>query len=439
MEQFNRHLDIDLAPFLRDGPDLPTKYGLPAEVKFCKSCVVSNQRPNSTVEFKNTVGARKATINFDEQGVCDACRVAERKRTTIDWAERESQLRNLCDRYRRKDGRYDCLVPGSGGKDSIYASWLLKFKYRMNPLTVTWAPNIYTPWGWKNFQNWIHSGFDNHLVTPNGRVHRLLTRLALEVLLHPFQPFILGQKQMAPILARQFDIPLVFYGENEAEYGNPQSDSDSALRQAIYHSTHDDNELCLAGVSINDLKTHFGLTANDLQVYLPPKPETLETKNIEVHYVGYYEKWHPQSCYYHAVEHCGFEACPERNPGTFSKYSSIDDRMDDLHFYTTFVKFGIGRATYDAAQEVRSGDLQREEAVHLVRRFDGEFPIRFLGDLFPYLSLPAKEFPVASKMFEQPIMDRDYFEHLCDRGRSPHLWRLNDGKWQLRHAVWNDG
>jgi hypothetical protein len=113
--------------------------------------------------------------------------------------------------------------------------------------------------------------------------------------------------------------------------------------------------------------------------------------------------------------------------------------MDDLHFYTTFVKFGIGRATYDAAQEVRSGDLQREEAVHLVRRFDGEFPIRFLGDLFPYLSLPAKEFPVASKMFEQPIMDRDYFEHLCDRGRSPHLWRLNDGKWQLRHAVWNDG
>lgn len=439
MKRFERHVDIDFAPFKQESGPFPTRYGLPEEVKFCKSCVVSNQRPNSTVEFKNTAGARKTTINFDDDGICDACRVAEQKHTRIDWSDRERQLRDLCDRFRRTDGHYDCVVPGSGGKDSVYAAWLLKYKYGMNPLTVTWAPNIYTTWGWRNFQNWIHSGFDNKLITPNGRVHRLLTRLAVEVLLHPFQPFILGQKQMAPMLARQYDIPLVFYGENEAEYGNPQSDTTSALRTAEYHSSHDDSELYLAGVSLADLKGHFGLTDNDLRLYLPPKPEELTEKNVEVHYVGYYEKWHPQSCYYHAVEHCGFEASPERTPGTFSKYSSIDDRMDDLHFYTTFIKFGIGRATHDAAQETRSHDLEREEAVHLVKRFDGEFPERFSEELFRYLSLPEKEFPVASKMFEQPLMDRAYFEHLCDRGRSPHLWRYRDGDWELRHAAWNHG
>ena len=55
------------------------------------------------------------------------------------------------------------------------------------------------------------------LVTPNGKIHRLLTRLVVDVLLHPFQPFMLGQKFIAPRMAAQLNIPLVFYGENEAE------------------------------------------------------------------------------------------------------------------------------------------------------------------------------------------------------------------------------
>jgi hypothetical protein len=85
-------------------------YGLPTEVRFCRRCVISNQRPNSAVEFQHTKDSRKETIRFDAEGVCDACRVAEQKKA-IDWGARERQLRALCDRYRRHDGRYDCLVP----------------------------------------------------------------------------------------------------------------------------------------------------------------------------------------------------------------------------------------------------------------------------------------------------------------------------------------
>ena len=124
----------------------------------------------------------------------------------------------------------------------------------------------------------------------------------------------------------------------------------------------------------------------DLQPYLPANPNHLAEKKTEVHYLGYYLKWHPQSCYYYAVEHGGFEASPERTPGTYSKYNSIDDRIDDLHYYTTGVKFGLGRASYDAAQEIRSGDITREEGVALVKRFDHEFPDRFAGELFKYLT-----------------------------------------------------
>ena len=112
----------------------------------------------------------------------------------------------------------------------------------MHPLTVTWAPHIHTDWGWKNFQSWIHAGFDNLLTTPNGRVHRLLTRLAVENIFHPFQPFILGQKQLAPKMSALHGIPLVFYGENKAEYGNPLQDTSVAQRSWDYFTEKDDSK-----------------------------------------------------------------------------------------------------------------------------------------------------------------------------------------------------
>ena len=411
------------------------KYGLPEKIEFCRRCVISNQRPNSAAEFRHTKESRKATIAFDSEGICDACRWAEQKRNTIDWAERERQLVALCDRHRSRDGSYDCIVPGSGGKDSFYAAHVLRHKYGMHPLTVTWAPHIYTDWGWKNFQAWIHAGFDNYLCTPNGRVHRLLTRLAVENLFHPFQPFILGQKQLAPKMSILFRIPLVFYGENEAEYGNPIQDTTTAKRQWNYFSAQDESEVFLGGESLANLKARYGLQKADFEPYLPANPEQLRQVGVEIHYLGYYLKWHPQSCYYYAVEHGGFQASPERTPGTYSKYNSIDDRIDDFHYYTTWIKFGIGRATYDAAQEIRSGDIDRDEGVALVHRFDGEFPQRFAEEIFRYLSVPADEFPVAAKNFEQPIMNRDYFERLADQFRSPHLWAWTNQGWQLRRTV----
>jgi len=120
---------VDLKLFSGNIKTSETKYGLPQEVKFCKSCVISNQRPNSAVEFTHTSESKKTTINFDDDGICDACRLTEQKRNTIDWNEREQQLKELCDKFRSKDGSYDCLVPGSGGKDSFYASHILKTKY----------------------------------------------------------------------------------------------------------------------------------------------------------------------------------------------------------------------------------------------------------------------------------------------------------------------
>jgi N-acetyl sugar amidotransferase len=423
------------ALFSSDIANPATRYGLPNEVRYCRECVISNQRPNSAVEYNHTTDSKKTTIHFNSDGICDACRLSKRKKTEINWEERERQLRDLCDRHRKDDGSYDCIVPGSGGKDSFYASHILKTKYSMHPLTVTWAPHIYTDWGWKNFQAWIHAGHDNYLMTPNGRIHRLLTRLSTELLFHPFQAFMFGQKSLAPKMSILFNIPLVFYGENEAEYGNAIVDAESPKRDWSYFSESDQSRIYLGGVNVKDLKNQFGVDQNDLVPYLPAEPDKLEKTGTEVHYLGYYLKWHPQGCYYYAVENGNFQASPERTPGTYSKYNSIDDKIDDLHYYTTGIKFGIGRATYDASQEIRSGEIDRSEGVALVKKFDHEFPTRFEDELFQYLSLPEKDFPLASSMFEQPIMDREYFDRLTDTFRSPHLWVHKDGNWQLRHPI----
>jgi hypothetical protein len=123
-----------------------------------------------------------------------------------------------------------------------------------------------------------------------------------------------------------------------------------------------------------------------------------------------------------AVENCGFRPRPYRTQGTFSKYNSIDDKIDDLHYYTTFIKFGIGRATYDVSQELRNDHLSIEEGKKLIKKYDGEFPDRYFSEIM-------KNYRITEK----------FFFKLCDKFRSPHLWKKIKNKWHLRHTVNKDG
>jgi hypothetical protein len=245
-----------------------------------------------------------------------------------------------------------------------------------------------------------------------------VTRLSIENLLHPFQTFILGQKNLAPKIALQYGIPLVFYGEPEAEYGNPIAETTSSLRDKSYFSMNNLSEVYLGGVPVSKLIDKYKLTLNEISSFFPADYRDLEKSEIQVHYLGYYLKWTPQESYYYAVENCGFKARPFRTQGTYSKYNSIDDKIDDLHYYTTFIKFGLGRASYDASQEIRNRHLTREEGVALVNRFDGEFPDKYFNEIMDYIE-----------------MTPDIFFQLCDDFRSPHLWEKEGEEWKIRFQV----
>ncbi|HJN06943.1 MAG TPA: hypothetical protein QF480_10040, partial [Bacteroidales bacterium] len=111
-----------------------------------------------------------------------------------------------------------------------------------------------------------------------------------------------------------------------------------------------------------------------------------------------------------------------RTEGSYSKYSSLDDKIDWLHYHTTTIKFGIGRATYDSAQEIRNNDITRAEGVALIKRFDGEFPKQYIEDCCKYMDITLQQYHDAIEKF-----------------RSPHLWHKINGAWKLKKPIWEEG
>ena len=396
---------------------LEVRYGLPPIVEFCRSCVISNQRAAPSVVAQDRPDSTKDTVPFSADGLCEPCRIVAEK-GEIDWPRRAAQLEDLLDKYRSRNGSYDCLVPGSGGKDSIFAAHVLKTRYGMHPLTVTWAPHLYTDVGWRNFQNWIHKGgFDNYLFTADGLTQRTLTALAYRNLLHPFQPFTLGQRHFPAKLALRMGLKLVFYGENAAEYGSGRGEDATSLVPERFYAGDRRDQVFISGLPMEELARH-GIAEGQLEPYLPAALDDIKRAAIEVHYLGYFLKWIPQENFYYAAEHTGFEPNTDRTEGTYSKYNSIDDKVDGFHYWTGFVKFGIGRCTHEASQEIRHGHITREEGVALVHRFDGEFPEKHFPAVLDYLG-----------------MERDEFFEIADGFRSPHLWRKAGSDWALRWRV----
>lgn len=381
--------------------DVLHKYNLPEKVCYCKKCTISNQRPR---------------ITFDENGVCSACNYAKYK-SEIDWNEREQELQALCDRYRSKDGSWDVIVPCSGGKDGGFVAHQLKYKYGMHPLTVTWSPLVPTQIGRDNLDAFIEKGgFDHILGRPNGAVNRKLTKLAFEYLGDPFQPFIFGQSNFPIMLSVKFGIPLVMYGENgEVEYGGDMKNAYRPTRDIT-----DSNKHYFSGMG-PEIWTKYGLSEEDLKPYMAPPYEDIMKNKTEIHFFGYYKKWDPKRNYEYCAENTGFRGNSERTEGTYSRYASLDDQLDGFHYYLMYIKFGIGRATSDTAHEIRDGRITREEGVSLIKKYDGEFPAKYLDVFLDYCGINRKE-----------------FDEFIDSWRSDHIWKKENGEWKLKHPIWED-
>jgi len=372
--------------------------------------VVSNQRPRT---------------RFNADGICSACVWAYEKDHTVDWAGRERELEQLCDRHRSKDGSWDVVVPGSGGKDSSFVAHQLKHRYGMHPLCVTWSPFEYIDIGWKNLNSFVNSGFDNILGQPNGVLHRKLTRLAFELKGDAWEPFTYGQKAWAFHIAVRFGIKLIFYGENgELEYGGSEK-----YKNRPSEGTEEWEYEYFKGASVDAL-AKIGLEkgillpqeveGSALQLYKAPHPDLIKKVGVEMHWYSYYNKWIPEENWYYAARHLGFSSNPEgRSEGTYTKYVSIDDKADGFHWYMGYMKFGMCRASRDAQTDIRRHHITRDEGVRLVRRFDGEFPARYFGWFLEYMGVTEEFFWQVMDMYRE----------------KSHVWEKVNGKWLMKYPV----
>jgi len=368
-------------------------------VVYCKRCVISNQRPR---------------LQFNKDGVCAACLYAEYKSKYIDWDKRNKELEILCDKFRRDDGSWDVLVPGSGGKDSGYVAWYLKEKLGMNPLTVTWSPTLPTEIGRENLHNFIQSGFDNIMGTPNGRIHKKLTKICFEEFGDNFLPFIYGQLNFPYQIAENYDIPLIIFGEDgDVEYGGSFERFNQSKLDMDYNIKSKFTSLP------PEYWKKFGIDEKELKFYKYSKTDKASNSKIEAHYFSYFEKWSPEKHYSIAKEKLGYNPNTNgRSEGTFTDFASLDDKTDGFHYYMAFIKFGLGRATSDAAHQIRDGIISRDEGVDLVLKYDGEYPKFFEKEFMDYLEIDNKK-----------------LNSIIDKFRRDVIWKEENGEWKLKHTV----
>ncbi len=250
-------------------------------------------------------------------------------------------------------------------------------------------------------------------------MHRLLTKLAFENLLHSFQPFVFGRRFLGLRLALKYNVPLVFHGGSPWEYGcaSMKKSTGKGFRKEYFYTEGGPESVFLGGVSAKDLTIHHGLHGSDLQPYLPLTKGEIEHFPLEYHFLGYYVPWDPQEACYCAVEQTGFEANPEGTEGTYSKYAGLDDRFDGFHYYTSFIKFGLAR--YDGCSPRNLGWEDHPRRRHRPRK-----ALRW--------GIPEKNKEVLRYM---KISEERFFE-LIDKARSHHLWKKENGEWTLRRAVY---
>lgn len=382
----------------------------PQEIFYCTRCVNPNQRPR---------------ITFNQKGVCSACQYSEYKKRSIDWTERKEAFKKMLERFRREDGKWDVIVPCSGGKDSGTLAHRLKYEYGMNPLCVTWSPMLYANVGMQNFQNMISSGLDSHLCTPNRLLQRKLSKLGFVMTGNHHDPFGRGILCYAFHVALKQGIRLIMFGENaELEYGGDTKNINKPYNpfedwEKFYFKHTSFQKLIDFGYE-NGYLTKEEMKDPSLNWYALPDLEEIKEAGIEMQWFSWYHNWTPQENYYYAVENYGFQAMPRRTEATYSKYASIDDLTDPWHYYMMLIKFGFGRATSDAAHEIRDGHLTREEGVGLVHRYDLEFPYLTFPLFLKYLDMSEEEFWDVVNAY---------------RTLSPHLWEHKNEGWKLKQQV----
>ncbi|NBW04303.1 MAG: N-acetyl sugar amidotransferase, partial [Cytophagia bacterium] len=305
--------------------------------------------------------------------------------------------------HRRDDGEFDCLVPLSGGKDGSYVAYNLKHKYGMNPLCVTITPPLPLPLGEQNLRAFVESGYNHISINPDFDAMKALNKLGFVEMGFPYYGW-LTAITTAPITAAiNHGINLIFYGEDgEVEYGGSTETATNPIYDINYQK-----RVYLEG-GYQKILDAANLKKEQLYFFEYPSAEKLEANWVQLTHWSYFENWDPYRNYLTAKEFCGLKENKDSNLSTFTNFSQNDQALYSLHTYIMFLKFGFGRANQDACIEIRRGAMDRDQAINLVKLYDGKYPEEFIDQYLEYYKMDLNEFNLIIDKFA----NKDLFEKI---------------------------
>ena len=340
----------------------------------------------------------KPDLFFDEKGVCDACRSAEKK-MTIDWGARKKQFDEIIERYRSKNGSwYDCIIPVSGGKDSHYQTYVMKVLYKMNPLCVHLEPTYRSSRGLANLEN-LRKAFGVDLVEfkKNPVVYKKMVVEGFRRVGDNEWPNHLGIFTIPIQAAVKFNIPLILWGENsQLEYGGPATAAEKNYLDRRWLEEFGG----LLGNRLEDMIGVNGITKEDLVAYRYPSDDDLKQTGVTGLFLGYFFKWDAREQTRLMIDQYGF-IDKDDGPveGTYTNYENLDEQTVGLHDYLKFTKYGFGRATDHACLDIRNGRITREEGIRLVELYDGKYPYFAIKSFEEYSGLMKAEIDTIIERF----------------------------------------
>jgi N-acetyl sugar amidotransferase len=331
-------------------------------------------------------------MEFDELGICKACRSSEQK-MHINWAERQEKLRALLEKYRAKGTGYDCIVPISGGKDSAFQLHVLTKVYGMKPLAVTFNHNWYSETGKYNLQNILErTNVDHIMFTPNRGLVNKLARESVFKIGDACWHCHMGVEAFPLQVAVRWKVPLLIYGESPAEHSGRATYLDNPEFVHDFFIQH-------SAKVRPDGMVGRDITARDIHPFQSPTVEELQEVGIQRIFLGDYMFWDAERQTEFVIKEYGWRE--DDVEGTYKRYKSVECMMPGVHDYAKFIKRGFGRGTDFANQDVRAGLMTREEGFVLAKKYDAQRP-KALDRFLQITHLSEKEFVDAIKALRPP-------------------------------------
>ena len=370
------------------------------KMRYCTKCVMPDTRPG---------------IVFNEEGVCHACYVAE-ERNNIDWDKRFEELKELCDKYRRNDGYYDCIIAVSGGKDSHFQVYVMKELMNMNPLLVNVYNFSWTEAGLHNFNNMSDIfGCDTTSLHLNRKLARKWLWKALVKLGSPTWYWDRAVYVFPIRMGINFNVPLIVYGENISyEYGGFQTKETYSAKEQINNDVAKSVEW--------DFWLDDDIEMKDLNAVVYPNQEEIEKAGLEPIYLSYFMKWdgfkNLEIAKKYGMKTLGDTGEWERE-GYIEDFDQIDAVGYLVHPWLKYPKYGHARVTDVSCYWIRTGRITREEGIKSVKEHDHKLDRKALEDFLEFVGHTEREFWQAVEKF----WNKDIFHKI-------------NGQWQLKNHIW---